>query len=229
MSCHQSLVYQTKVSLKLKPSLLHLKHSGNSVPMTSINSKNILKSYQHTRFLPGPPAAAWSWTKSVRCWVWGRGRGNGKGKGRERWRDSRRVHQMSSRQQGWHDDSVDSTTPSGWSAACPSWHSVVCGLNGRVLKWKSTKGENSSLAGVMQTEYKRMGVCIWMHLTQGKCVGALGGNGESDNEVRAWRVGVDQSVRVSPELQNSAHDLHHIRGAKHRPVKQTDFCVILML
>lgn len=33
---------------------------------------------------------------------------------------------------------------------------------------------------------------------------------------------MDQSVTVSPELQNSADDLHHLRGAKHRPVKHTE-------
>lgn len=59
-----------------------------------------------------------------------------------------------------------------------------------------------------------------MHLTQGESVWALGGNGEGDNEVRARGVGVDEGGAVSPELQNAADDLHHLRGATDRPVGQ---------
>lgn len=87
--------------------------------------------YQHTRCQPGPPAEASSWTDSLRCCSSGRGRGKGKASNKGRTRDLQRVRQMSCGWWGWHGDSVDSTTPSGWSAACPSLHSAACGLNGR--------------------------------------------------------------------------------------------------
>lgn len=59
-----------------------------------------------------------------------------------------------------------------------------------------------------------------LHLTQGQCVGAPGGDGECDDEVRAGRVGVHESRTVSPELQHTADDLHHLRGVTHRPAIQ---------
>lgn len=95
-----------------------------------------LPTHRHTRSLPGPPAAAWSWTEPARCCVWERGKGNGRGRGTERRRCLQKdVRQMSGGRRGWHGDSEDSTTPSGWSFACPSWHSVACGLKERVIKF----------------------------------------------------------------------------------------------
>lgn len=37
---------------------------------------------------------------------------------------------MSCGHEGWCGDSADSTTASWRSAACPFWHSAVCGLDG---------------------------------------------------------------------------------------------------
>lgn len=58
-----------------------------------------------------------------------------------------------------------------------------------------------------------------MHLTQGHCIGTLGGNREGHNEVRAWWVRVDKGGTVSSELQNAANNLHHLRGITHGPEK----------
>lgn len=57
-------------------------------------------------------------------------------------------------------------------------------------------------------------------LTQGQRTRAARRNAESDNEVRAWRVGVHESGTVSPELQYAVDDLHHLRGVRHGPVQQ---------
>lgn len=56
--------------------------------------------------------------------------GSMKVKGRERRQSLQRAHRTSGGRRGWHGDSVDSTTPSGWSVACPPWHSVAYGLRG---------------------------------------------------------------------------------------------------
>lgn len=102
--------------------------------------------------------------------------GNGKVRDKGRRQSLQRARQTSCRQRGWHGDSVDSTTPFEWSTACPSWHSVACGLNGG--------GDKVTLQGCVGSRCVYVGV-LMCRLTQGQCVRALGGNGEGDNKVRA--------------------------------------------
>lgn len=61
-------------------------------------------------------------------------------------------------------------------------------------------------------------------LTQGQCVGALGGDGEGDDEVGAGRVAVDEGGAVGPQPQHAAQNLHHLGGVAHRPAgAQSEF------
>ena len=62
--------------------------------------------------------------------------------------------------------------------------------------------------------------CVQVLLTQCQCVGALGGDGEGDNEVGAWGVGVDQGGTASPEPEHATHHLHHLTGADHTPERE---------
>lgn len=54
-------------------------------------------------------------------------------------------------------------------------------------------------------------------LTQCQAVGALGGDGEGDDEVGAGGVPVDQRGAAGSEPEHSAQHLHHIRWAAHQP------------
>lgn len=78
---------------------------------------------------------------------------------------------MSCGHEGWCGDSADSTTASWRSAACPFWHSAVCGLDGHTDEFVY--------------QMSPLLVCVCVCLTQGCCVGALGGNGERYDEVRS--------------------------------------------
>lgn len=107
------------------------KQSQTTFPTTLTKFTSLSRSHRHSRSLPGPPAAAWFWTEPGRRWAWGRDRGSVRGSGWERRPCSRRDDpQMICAQRGWHGDSVGSTIPSERPAACPSWHSGACGLNG---------------------------------------------------------------------------------------------------
>lgn len=88
----------------------------------------VKQSHRHTRFLPGPPAAAWSWTGPARRWGWATDTENDTVRGKGRRRSLHQAHQMSGRYECWRGDSVDSTTAFWWSVACPFWHAAVCGL-----------------------------------------------------------------------------------------------------
>ena len=145
-----------------------------------------------------------------RC-PWGRGKGRAKGRDTERRRCLTVAHPASCERKGWHGDSVDSTTLCRWSAACPFWLSAACGLNRRtVIAGAVSAGANANKSVFSSTS-----------LTQGQSVGALGGNGEGDDEMRARGVHVDEGGTVSSERQHAADHLHHLRGVVHRPVKHT--------
>lgn len=87
-----------------------------------------------------------------------------RGKGRRR--SLQWAHQTCGRHECWRGDSVDSTTAFWWSGAC---HSAVCGLVGHKDEF------------VQQMPL----LCVCVCVTQGRCVGALGGNGKRDDEVRS--------------------------------------------
>lgn len=161
-------------------------------------------SHRHTRSPPGPPAAAWSWIRPVRRWGWETGTENGRVMAKGRRRSLHPAHHKSGRREGWRGDSADSTTAFWWSAACPSWHSAACGLDG-------DKG------GFVHPLSPLARVCVCACLTQGRCVGALGGNGERDNEVRSRGVAVNPCGTASSELQHAVDNLHDLSGATHGP------------